>query len=81
MFLKAAAKKVSFNLATNDTYKNDKGEKVVDTQWHHLVMWANWRTSRKSTLKKGNEIAVEGRLVHREYEDSTGEKDTSAIRN
>ena len=70
----SGSKKVSFNLATNYTYKNDKGEKVIDTQWHHLVMWGKLADIAEKYLKKGHEIAVEGRLVHREYEDSAGEK-------
>ena len=67
-------KKVSFSLATNDTYKNDKGEKVVDTQWHNLVIWGKLGDIAEKYLKKGSEIAVEGRLIHREYEAGAGEK-------
>jgi len=26
-----------FSIATNETYKNAKGEKVTDTQWHYCV--------------------------------------------
>ncbi len=26
-----------FAVATNESYKNAKGEKVTDTQWHHIV--------------------------------------------
>jgi single-strand DNA-binding protein len=69
----SGTKKVSFSLATNDSYKNDKGEKVIDTQWHNLVMWGKLADIAEKYLKKGNEIAVEGRLIHREYEASAGE--------
>ncbi len=27
------------SIATNDSYKNDKGDKVEETQWHNLIMW------------------------------------------
>src|SRR5690606_33923268 len=27
------------NLATNETYRNAKGEKVEETTWHHLIAW------------------------------------------
>ena len=27
------------SIATNETYKNSKGEKVTDTQWHNLIAW------------------------------------------
>jgi len=32
-------KKAAFSIATSDSYKNQKGEKVEDTQWHNLVTW------------------------------------------
>ena len=28
--------RASFTLATTDTYKNQRGEKVEDTQWHQI---------------------------------------------
>ena len=66
-------KKVSFSIATSDVYKNQKGEKVEDTQWHNVVVWGKLAGIAEKYLKKGNEVAVEGKLVHRVYE-SKGEK-------
>jgi single-strand DNA-binding protein len=67
-------KMATFSLATNDSYKNQKGEKVEDTQWHTLVIWGKLADIAGQYLKKGSEIAVEGKLVHRTYETSAGEK-------
>lgn len=67
-------KMASFTLATNETYKNQKGEKVQDTQWHSLVVWGKLVDNVSKYLKKGSEIAIEGRLIHRTYETSNGEK-------
>lgn len=72
--LESGNKKASFSLVTNETYKNDKGEKVVDTQWHNLVMSGKVAEFAEELLKKGNEIVVEGRLTHGEYLDGTGKK-------
>lgn len=66
-------KKASFSIATTDVYRNPKGENVEDTQWHHVVVWGKLAGVVEKYLKKGNEVAVEGRLVHRVYE-SKGEK-------
>ena len=66
-------KKATFSLATSDTYKNQKGEKVADTQWHNVVIWGNLAEVAEKYLKKGNEVAVEGKLIHRVYE-ANGEK-------
>ena len=60
-------------LATNETYTNQKGEKVKDTQWHNLVVWGKLAGIVENYLKKGSEVAIEGKLVHRAYE-SQGEK-------
>ena len=27
------------SIAINESYKNDKGEKITETQWHNVVMW------------------------------------------
>lgn len=61
-------KKVSFSIATSDSYKNQKGEKVEDTQWHNIVMWDKLAGIAEKYLKKGQEVAIEGKLVHRAYE-------------
>ena len=67
-------RKTSFTIATNDTYKNQKGEKVEETQWHNIVIWGKLADIAGQYLKKGSEVAIEGRLVHREYETTAGEK-------
>ena len=61
-------------IATNETYKNDKGEKVTDTQWHNLVMWGAQAKLAEDYLKKGDEIAIEGKLASRSYVDKDGNK-------
>jgi len=66
--------KASFTIATNDYYKNAKGEKVEDTQWHNLVIWGKQAENAGKLLKKGAEVAIEGKLVHRVYETDKGEK-------
>jgi len=67
-------KKAAFSIATSETYKNAKGEKVEDTQWHNLVIWGKLADVAGKYLKKGSEVAVEGRLIHRVYETDKGEK-------
>ena len=67
-------KLVNFTLATNESYKNDKGEKVEETQWHKLVAWGKTADIIEKYVAKGKEIAIEGKLTHRNYEDKNGEK-------
>ncbi|MCD2421169.1 single-stranded DNA-binding protein [Niabella pedocola] len=71
----ASGKKMArFSLATNESYKNTKGEKVTETQWHNLVVWGKLADIAAKYLEKGREVAVEGKLVNRQYEDKNGQK-------
>jgi len=62
------------SLATSDTYKKASGEKVTETQWHNLVAWGKTAEIAGKYLKKGNRVAIEGRLVNRTYDDKKGIK-------
>lgn len=71
----AGGKKVAkFSIATNETYKNQKGEKVTDTQWHNLIVWGNQAGVIEKYIHKGSEIAVEGKLQSSSYVDKEGIK-------
>jgi single-strand DNA-binding protein len=62
------------SIATNESYKNDKGEKIVDTQWHSLILWGAQAKLAEDYLKKGDEVAIEGKLATRSYTDKDGNK-------
>lgn len=64
--------KVSMNVATTESYKNAKGEKQEETQWHRAVIWSKLGDVAKNYLKKGNEVALEGKVVYRDYQDKEG---------
>lgn len=63
-----------FSLATNEIYRNAKGEKVVDTQWHNIVAWGKVAEIAQKFLLKGSEVAIEGKLINRSYNDKEGNK-------
>ncbi|GAA3958037.1 single-stranded DNA-binding protein [Mucilaginibacter dorajii] len=67
-------KMVRLSIATNESYKNDKGEKITDTTWHNLIMWNTTAKLAEDLLKKGDEVAVEGKLTNRSYTDKEGIK-------
>ena len=68
-----SGKKVSnFTLATDDGYKNSDGQKVSETTWHNIVAWNGLADIAGKYLKKGRQVAVEGRIVYRTYEDKKG---------
>jgi|ERR1043166_428393 single-strand DNA-binding protein len=67
-------KMAKFNLATNEAYKDDKGNKVNETCWHHLVAWGKQAEIAEKYLIKGKEVAIEGKLTSRNYTDKEGIK-------
>ncbi len=67
-------KLVRFSVATNEQYKNAKGERVSETQWHNLIAWGKVADIAEKFLVKGTEVAIEGKLVNRNYMDKEGNK-------
>jgi single-strand DNA-binding protein len=65
-------KLVHFTLATKDGFKNAEGQRVNETTWHNIIAWNGLADIAGKFLKKGNEVAVEGRIVYRSYEDKKG---------
>ena len=63
-----------FSVATSESYRNSKGEKVTETQWHRVVAWGKVADVAEKYLDKGKEIALEGKLITRSYNDKAGAK-------
>ena len=63
-----------FSLATNESYRDAKGEKVSETQWHRVIAWGKVAEIAEKYLEKGKEIAIEGKLINRSYTDKLGNK-------
>lgn len=74
IMLESGSKLAKFSLATNDYYLNKQGEKVEDTQWHNVVAWGKTADIVEKYVNKGQEIAVDGKLTSRSYEDKEGVK-------
>jgi len=72
--LESGKKLAKFSIATNESYKNAKGEKVTDTQWHNIVAWGKTADLVENYVPKGKEIGIEGKLTSRSYEDKDGIK-------
>ena len=57
-----------FSLATNESYKDKSGNWVENTQWHNVVAWGKNAELVEARLAKGTPVAMEGKLVQRQYE-------------
>ena len=65
-------KVTDFSLATNDSYRNNNGDKITTTEWHRCVAWGKLAELTSSLCKKGREVAVRGKLTYQQYEDKEG---------
>ena len=74
IMLDSGKKLAKFSIATNESYKNAQGEKVTETQWHNLIAWNKTAEIIEKYLEKGKEIAIEGKLTSRSYDDKDGNK-------
>ena len=61
-----------FSIATNDFYRNSRGERIRETLWHTVIAWGKLAEIAEKYLTKGREVAVAGKLIHREYTDKNG---------
>lgn len=68
------SKLANLSIATNENYTNTKGEKVAQTEWHRITAWGKTAEIIEKYVSKGKEIAIEGKLSHRSYEDKDGIK-------
>jgi single-strand DNA-binding protein len=59
---------VILNIATQESWKNDKGDYENRTEWHRVYAWRNLSKFAK-TLQKGQLVTLEGILRYREYEE------------
>jgi single-strand DNA-binding protein len=72
--LDGGKKMAKFSIATNEAYRNANGEKITETQWHNLVAWGKLAEIIEKYITKGSEVAVEGKLTYRTYNDKDGNK-------
>lgn len=64
----------NLNIATNEIYRDNQGNKQSETTWHRLVAWGKQAEIIENYVKKGSEIAIEGKLTNHSYEDKNGDK-------
>jgi single-strand DNA-binding protein len=72
--LETGKKMARFSIATNESYRNIKGERITETQWHNVIAWGKVAELAEKYLHKGSEIALEGKLVNKTYTDKDGHK-------
>ena len=72
--LDSGRKMAKFSIATNEVFRNQAGDLITETQWHRLIAWGRTAEVAEQYLTKGSEIAIDGKIQTRNYEDASGEK-------
>ncbi|TLP74528.1 single-stranded DNA-binding protein [Maribacter sp. ACAM166] len=70
--LESGKKVARFSLATNEYYKDAKGEKIQTTDWHTVVAWGKTAEIIEKYVVKGKELGVTGKLKTRTYTTDDG---------
>ena len=65
---------VRFSLATDETWKDQSGEKQQRTEWHNVVAWRKLAEICGQYLNKGKLVYIEGKVQTRNWEDKDGNK-------
>ena len=72
--LEGGKKLANISIATNEVYYKENGDKVEKTEWHRVTAWGKTAEIIEKYVTKGKEIAIEGKLTHRSYDDKDGVK-------
>lgn len=64
----------TFNIATNEAWKDKDGNVQEKTQWHRIVAWNKLAEVAGEYLKKGSQVYLEGRLQTSSWQDKDGSK-------
>ena len=62
----------TFSIAVNRPFSNQAGEREAD--FINIVVWRKQAENCKNYLTQGSQVAIEGRLQTRNYDDQNGQK-------
>lgn len=72
----------NFTLATSESFKNNQGQKVDETEWHNITTWGKLADLVGQYVNKGDLVYVEGKIKTESYEkDGTKRYTTKIIAN
>ena len=62
----------TFSLAVNRNFSNQSGEREAD--FINIVVWRKQAENVKNYLTQGSQVAIDGRIQTRSYDDQNGQK-------
>ncbi|MBC7522901.1 MAG: single-stranded DNA-binding protein [Flavobacterium sp.] len=72
--LDGGKKLANLSVATSEVYYKENGDKVENTEWHRITAWGKTAEIIEKYVVKGKEVAIDGKLTHRSYDDKEGIK-------
>lgn len=72
--LESGQKVARLTLATHEIFRDSSGNRVSETMWHTIIAKGKKAEIMEKYIRKGNELAVHGKLVHRTFNDKEGNK-------
>jgi len=69
-----SSKRARFSLAVSERQRNANDEWVNNTQWFSIVAWGMTADRVEKVVKKGQQLAVEGKLRNNEWTDDKGQR-------
>lgn len=63
---------LKFRLATNESWKDQNGQKQERTDWHNVVIWGKRAEALNGMLEKGRRVGIDGRIRSGKYEAKDG---------
>lgn len=63
---------ISFSLATNESWKDAKGEKKETVEWHNVTAWDKLAEVCDKFLTKGKQVYIEGKIKTEKFTDKNG---------
>lgn len=69
----------NFNLATNETWTDNSGERQERTEWHRIVVWGRLAEICNQYLRKGSKVYIEGRLQTQSWEQDGVKRYTTEV--
>ena len=62
----------TFSIAVNRNYSNQNGEREAD--FINIVVWRKQAENCKNYINQGSQVAIDGRIQVRNYDDQNGQK-------
>ena len=63
----------TLSVATDESYKDQSGQRVEKTEWHNVVVWGKQADFVANYLGKGRLVYLEGKIETRKWQDQSGQ--------